>query len=54
MSFGMIILNQSIDAMQNYTTWIHIVHIKTEAVYEDIKMMLKKYLKIKSDWNNER
>ena len=37
MSFGMIILNQSIDAMQNYTTWIHIVHIKTEAVYEDIK-----------------
>ena len=38
----MIILNQSTDAMQNYTTWIHIVHIKTKDVYEDIKNDVEK------------
>ena len=43
----MIILNQSIDAMQNYTTWIHIVHIKTEAVYEDIKNDVEKIIENK-------
>ena len=42
MSFGMITLNQSTDAMQNYTTWIYIVHIKTEDVYEDIKNDVEK------------
>ena len=39
MTFGMIIFNQSIRAMQNYATWIQgsfIIHIKTEDVYEDI------------------
>ena len=39
MNFGMVILNQSISKMQNYTTWIQIVffiYIKTEDIYEDI------------------
>ena len=61
MSFGMIVLNQSISAMQNYA--------KTEDVYEDIaddvgkktdtsNFEIRKPLPIgknkKSDWANER
>ena len=40
MSFGMIILNQSINTMQNY----FISHIKTEDVYEDIANYIGKRL----------
>ena len=37
MSFGMIILNQSISIMKNYARWIQIalsfIHIKTKDIY---------------------
>ena len=40
MNFGMIILNQSVKKMENYSAWIliycFIIHIKTEDVHQDI------------------
>ena len=33
--FCIVILNQSINKMKNYVTWI-IIHIKTEDIYKDI------------------
>ena len=47
MNFGMIILNQSINNMQNYATWIQIVllfKLKPEHFHKDIAENIEKGL----------